>query len=102
MQPVGVLITNFRDDKGLEEDCLRDRKADLLARSLFIPRNRRLSTRLLHRPKKRSRAKRVVAVFAENPGMGTVGLDGMMIDMPHLKQANTLLELAAQMEAMEG
>ena len=34
--------------------------------------------------------------------MGTVGLDGMMIDMPHLKQANTLLELADQIEEMEG
>jgi len=34
--------------------------------------------------------------------MGTVGLDGMMVDMPHLKQANTLLELAGQISAMEG
>ena len=102
VQPVGVLITNLRDDKGRRRIACAIARLDSLARSLSIPRNRRSSTRLSRPEEEIAHAKRVVAVFAENPGMGTVGLDGMMIDMPHLKQANTLLELAAQIEAMEG
>jgi citrate lyase subunit beta/citryl-CoA lyase len=39
-------------------------------------------------------ARRVVAAFAQS-GTGTVGLDGQMLDMPHLKQAQNLLALAA-------
>ena len=41
-----------------------------------------------------SHARRVVAAFEDNPGLGTVGLDGMMLDMPHLKQARNVLALA--------
>ena len=37
-------------------------------------------------------AKRVVEAFAS--GAGTVGLDGKMLDMPHLKQAQKVLAAA--------
>ena len=39
-------------------------------------------------------AERIIALFAENPGAGTLGLDGAMIDRPHRVQAERLLELA--------
>jgi citrate lyase subunit beta/citryl-CoA lyase len=38
-------------------------------------------------------ARRVVAAFDANPGAGTIGLDGKMIDMPHLKQARNVLAM---------
>jgi len=38
-------------------------------------------------------AKRVVAAFAT--GAGNVALDGKMLDLPHLKQAQRILTLAA-------
>jgi citrate lyase subunit beta/citryl-CoA lyase len=41
----------------------------------------------------------VVDTFAQNPGLGTVGLDGKMLDMPHLKQARNVLAMAEQIEA---
>ncbi len=41
-------------------------------------------------------ARRVVELFDANPGVGTVGLDGKMLDMPHLKQARRLLASARQ------
>lgn len=44
-------------------------------------------------------AERVVGAFAANPGAGTVGLDGKMLDMPHLKQAHQVLALAAVIRA---
>ncbi len=36
-------------------------------------------------------ARRVVEAFAASPGIGTVGLDGRMLDMPHLRQAQRVL-----------
>jgi citrate lyase subunit beta/citryl-CoA lyase len=42
-----------------------------------------------------AQARRIVAAFA-TAGTGTVGLDGQMLDMPHLKQAQNLLARAGQ------
>ena len=36
-------------------------------------------------------ARAVIRAFADNPGKGTVGLNGAMIDIPHLKLARALL-----------
>lgn len=41
-------------------------------------------------------AQRVVAAFEAEPGAGVVGLDGKMLDMPHLKAAQRTLGLAGQ------
>jgi citrate lyase subunit beta/citryl-CoA lyase len=37
-------------------------------------------------------ALKIVEIFEQNPGAGTVGLDGKMIDRPHLVQAQRLLQ----------
>lgn len=39
-------------------------------------------------------ARRIVAAFDDNPGVGTVGIDGKMVDLPHLKAARRTLALA--------
>lgn len=41
-------------------------------------------------------ARRVAAAFAEAPGTGVAGLDGKMLDLPHLKQAQRMLALAGE------
>jgi len=41
-------------------------------------------------------AQRIVALFADNPGLGTVGMDGKMVDRPHLVQAQRVLQLSGQ------
>lgn len=38
------------------------------------------------------RAEKILALFESNPGAGTLGLDGEMIDRPHLLQAQRLLD----------
>lgn len=37
-------------------------------------------------------ARRIVAAFEADPGLGAVGLDGRMYDIPHLKQARRTLD----------
>ncbi|MBT8087600.1 MAG: CoA ester lyase [Gammaproteobacteria bacterium] len=44
------------------------------------------------------RAQRIVDLFAENPGAGAIGMDGQMIDRPHLLQAERLLQLAKRLK----
>ena len=44
-------------------------------------------------------ARRVVALFAANPGAGTLSLDGRMVDAPHLKAARALLARAGEPDA---
>jgi citrate lyase subunit beta/citryl-CoA lyase len=41
-----------------------------------------------------AKARAVVAAFAANPGKGTVGIDGLMYDRPHLERARQLLARA--------
>jgi citrate lyase subunit beta / citryl-CoA lyase len=46
-------------------------------------------------PEAVARARAVVAAFAANPGKGTVAIDGVMYDRPHLERARQLLARAA-------
>ena len=42
-----------------------------------------------------ARAARIVELFDSNQGVGTLALDGAMLDIPHLKQARRILAMAA-------
>lgn len=98
--PVGVVYTNFRDHDGFEADCLRDRKAGFIGKIAIHPAQAPIANRAFTPSDEEvAHAQRVVAAFADNPGVGTVGIDGMMIDMPHLKQARNLLSLAEEIKA---
>jgi citrate lyase subunit beta/citryl-CoA lyase len=41
-------------------------------------------------------AREVLDLFAANPGVGTIGHQGAMLDRPHLARAQALLRLAAR------
>ena len=89
---VDTVFTDFRDQEGLlryASHARRDGFSGMLAihpgqveiiNSAFEPTAEELE-----------RAARIVRLFDENPGAGTVGLDGKMIDRPHLVQAQRLL-----------
>lgn len=97
VQPVGVVYVNFRDDAGLETECLRDRKAGFIGKIAIHPAQPPIINRAFTPSDAEvDYAQRVVDVFEQNPGLGTVGLDGKMLDMPHLKQARNLMALVAQ------
>jgi citrate lyase subunit beta/citryl-CoA lyase len=50
-----------------------------------------------------ARARDIVAAFESNPGKGTIGIDGVMYDRPHLERARQLLARvsAAEIEPRE-
>jgi len=41
-------------------------------------------------------AREIVELFAANPGVGTIGHKGAMLDRPHLARAQAVLALAAR------
>ena len=99
-QPVGVVYVDFRDLEGLEADCLRDRRAGFVGKIAIHPDQAEVINRAFTPSEEEvAHARRVVEVFEQNPGLGTVGLDGKMLDMPHLKQARNVLAMADQIAA---
>ena len=94
-----TVFTDFKDGDGLRRyasNARRDGFSGMLAihpgqidtiNAAFVP----TAEELQH-------AARIVELFEANPGAGTIGLDGRMIDRPHLVQALRLLELARHSE----
>ena len=96
-QPVGVVWVNYKDLDGLEADCLKDRKAGFIGKIAIHPAQSEVINRAFTPSAEDiEHARKIIEVFEQNPGMGTVGLDGKMYDMPHLKQARNVLDMMAQ------
>ena len=96
-QPVGVVYVDYRNLEGLAAECQRDRRAGFIGKIAIHPDQADVINRAFTPSDAEiAHARRVVDVFERNPGVGTAGLDGKMLDMPHLKQARNLLALAEQ------
>ncbi len=96
-QPVGCVFIDFRDSEGLERECLRDRRMGFIGKLAIHPGQVEIINRAFSPSAEEiAYARRVIDIFEQNPGLGTVGLDGKMLDMPHLKQARNVIALAEQ------
>ena len=92
---IDTVFTDFKNADGLRRyasNARRDGFSGMLAihpaqvetiNAAFVPTAQELE-----------RATRIVELFETNPGEGAIGLDGEMIDRPHLLQARRLLEMA--------
>jgi citrate lyase subunit beta/citryl-CoA lyase len=99
-QPVGTVYVDFRDAAGLQTDCLRERRTGFVGKMAIHPDQSEVINRAFTPTDDEiAHARRVIDLFEANPGLGTVGLDGKMLDMPHLKQARNVVALAAQLGA---
>lgn len=95
VQPIDTIVADFRDLDGLAETCKWARRAGFTGKMAIHPDQVPvINAAFTPSPEEVSFAQRVVQAFADNPGIGTVGLEGKMLDMPHLKQAKRVLELA--------
>ncbi|HEX7851721.1 MAG TPA: CoA ester lyase [Sphingomonas sp.] len=85
---------DFRDGEGLEKMARRARRAGFRGMLAIHPDQVPvINAAFSPSPDEIANAEKVVAAFAANPGAGTVGLDGAMLDMPHLKRAQALLAM---------
>ncbi|TNE35807.1 MAG: CoA ester lyase [Alphaproteobacteria bacterium] len=97
VQPVGSVFVDFRDLEGLERECLRDRRSGFIGKIAIHPAQCEVINRAFTPTDEEvAHARKVIDIFEQNPGLGTVGLDGKMLDMPHLKQARNVMALYEQ------
>ena len=94
-EPVDTVYVNFRDEAGLRQECeaaMRDGFTSKLAihpaqvpviNQVFTPSGQAIE-----------RARRIVTAFAEAGNAGVIGVDGEMLDRPHLTRAEKLLARA--------
>jgi citrate lyase subunit beta/citryl-CoA lyase len=94
VQPIDTLYADFRDMAGLAADSRASRQTGFTGRLAIHPDQVAvINDAFTPDPAEIAHAQRVVAAFAASPGTGVVGLDGMMLDMPHLKQARRVLSM---------
>jgi citrate lyase subunit beta / citryl-CoA lyase len=93
VQAIETLYVDFRDDAGLRASCQAARAEGFTGRLAIHPAQvAGINESFLPSAEEITQARRVLDAFAANPGAGTVGLDGKMIDIPHRKQAERVME----------
>jgi citrate lyase subunit beta / citryl-CoA lyase len=92
--PIDTIYTDFRDEKGLAAECAAARRSGFTAKMAIHPAQIPIINEAFSVTEEELIwARKVVAAFAENPGAGTLALDGKMVDRPHLTLARRLLGL---------
>ena len=95
-----TVYTDFRDLDGLADYASNARRDGFVGMLAIHPAQVDvINNAFCISEKERRHAQRIVDLFAANPGAGALGLDGEMIDRPHLLQAQRILELAAAIDA---
>ena len=96
VQAIDSLFADFRDDAGLRRSSRAARSEGFTGRLAIHPAQvAGVNEGFTPSEEEVLHARRVVAAFAETT-TGTVGLDGKMLDMPHLKQAKRVLAQAGE------
>jgi len=94
---IDTVFTDFKDENGLRRyasNARRDGFSGMLA--IHPAQIETINAAFVPSAEELDRAAKIVELFAKNPGAGTLGMDGKMIDRPHLLQAQRLLEHAKQ------
>jgi citrate lyase subunit beta/citryl-CoA lyase len=93
--PIDTLYADFRDTEGLERDCRRARRDGFIGRIAIHPDQVATINRAFSpSDAELADARRIVEAFAAQPDAGTLGIDGKMVDIPHLKAARRTLAAA--------
>lgn len=93
--PVDTLYADFRNPEGLEADCRRARRDGFTGRIAIHPDQVAIINRCFSPSAEEiAEAEKIIAAFEANPDAGTLGIDGKMYDIPHLKAARRTLASA--------
>jgi citrate lyase subunit beta/citryl-CoA lyase len=94
VEAVDTLYVEFRNPDGLRTSCKAARAEGFSGRIAIHPAQVDIINQAFSPSDEEvAFAQRVVGLFAANPNLGTLGLDGKMLDIPHLKQAQKTLAM---------
>ena len=94
---IDTLHADFKDSAGLAAACRASRRRGFRGRIAIHPDQVETINRCFSPSDEDvAEARKVVAAFAANPELGTIGIDGKMFDIPHLKAAHKTLAAAGE------
>ncbi len=95
VQPIDSVYVSFANTDGLRDECLAAVRDGFTGKMAIHPAQVEVINDVFT-PSKQSveRAQRIADVFAEAGDAGVIGLDGEMLDRPHLNRAEKLLKRA--------
>ncbi len=93
---IDTLFVDFRDDAGLRAACVEGRRDGFTGKLAIHPGQvAAINECFVPSAEEVERAMRVIALFRDNAGIAALQLDGKMVDIPHLRQAEKTLARAA-------
>lgn len=93
---IDTLHADFRDAEGLKAACAQARRRGFRGKIAIHPEQVDvINEAFTPSQEELAHARRIVQAFEAQPQAGTLALDGVMVDMPHLKQARRTLGLDA-------
>lgn len=97
VDPVDTVFTDFRDEKGLEREC-REGKLDGFTAKMAIHPAQIAIINEIYSPtvEEVEKARKIVDAFDAAGNPGVLGVDGQMLDRPHLRKAQKLLARYAE------
>jgi citrate lyase subunit beta/citryl-CoA lyase len=97
VQAIETVYVNYRDLDGLRASCRAAAQEGFTSRVAIHP-DQVAPINEAFAPSKAEveLARKIVAAFDKEGGVGTVGIDGKMFDIPHLKRARNVLDLHAR------
>jgi citrate lyase subunit beta/citryl-CoA lyase len=94
VQAIDTVYVNYKDTEGLRASCRASAQEGFNGRVAIHPDQvGPINEAFAPSPEDVALAERIVAAFDQAGGVGTVGLDGKMFDIPHLKRARHVLAL---------
>ena len=100
LEPIDTVYVNYRDRDGLEAECRAAARDGFTGKLAIHPDQVEPINRIFTpAPDAVARARRIVDAFKAAGEAGVVGLDGEMLDRPHLVRAEQLLARATRLGA---
>jgi citrate lyase subunit beta / citryl-CoA lyase len=92
VQAIDTVYIDFRNEAGFRRECEEARRDGFTGKMLIHPAQVAVCNEVFTPTAEAiKKAEAVVAAFAANPSVGTVGIGGVMFDRPHLERARQLL-----------
>jgi len=89
---IDTLYADFRNPAGLRAACMQARRDGFEGKLAIHPDQVAIiNASFTPSAEELAHARRVVDLFARNPGVAALALDGRMLDIPHLRQAQKIL-----------
>jgi citrate lyase subunit beta/citryl-CoA lyase len=89
---IDTVYTDIENLAGLEQETRAARRDGFSAKALIHPKHVDIVNAAFEpNAAERAWAEKIVAAFADNPNLGTLRLEGKMIDKPHLRAAKKIL-----------